>query len=158
MAAFPEPGESNGFLSEHVHLLRASLLRLTGMDLVDPALDDAEAARAVYHAPFVVLSHDTAEDPVFTYANKTALELFEMSWEQLTTLPSRMSAEAPNREERARLLAEVTAHGCIRNYAGIRVSSSGRRFRIRQATVWNLLDDDHVYRGQAATFSEWEFV
>ena len=128
------------------------------MDLVDATLDDAGAALALFHAPFVVVSHNTAEDPIFNYANKTALGLFEMSWEQFTSLPSRLSAEAPNREERARLLAEVTANGCIRNYAGVRISSQGRRFRISEATLWNLLDEEGIYRGQAAMFHQWQFL
>jgi len=158
MPEFPEPDESNGFLSDHVRLLRSSLHKLTGVNLVDPAIGDIAAAQAVFEAPFVVMSHDTAADPVFNYANKAALSLFEMKWDQFTSLPSRYSAEAPNREERARLLAEVTAHGCIRNYAGIRVSSSGRRFRIDQAMVWNLIDEDNNPRGQAATFSHWKYL
>ena len=29
------------------------------------------------------------------------------------------------------------------------------RFRIERATVWNVVDAGGVYRGQAATFSEW---
>ena len=53
--------------------------------------------------------------------------------------PSRLTAEAPNREERARLLAAVTTRGFIDDYSGIRISNTGRRFRIAQATVWNLL-------------------
>jgi N-carbamoylputrescine amidase len=55
-------------------------------------------------------------------------------------MPSRLTAEAPDREERARLLAEVTAKGFIDHYSGVRVSSSGRRFRIEGAVVWNLID------------------
>ncbi len=81
-----------------------------------------------------------------------------MSWDELTRTPSRLTAEAPNREERARLLAAVTAHGFIDDYSGIRISKTGRRFRIAQATVWNLLDEHGIYAGQAAMFSRWEFL
>ncbi len=149
------PSESNAFLAAHVRLLRSSLRRLTGGELCDPAMDDADAARAVFLAPFAVVSHDTAADPVFNYGNRAALDLFEMNWEAFTTLRSRHSAEAPDRAERERLLAEVVSRGFIENYAGVRVSRSGRRFRIEKATVWNLADDDGTPRGQAALFSEW---
>ena len=81
-----------------------------------------------------------------------------MSWAELTRTPSRLTAEAPNREERARLLAAVTAQGFIDDYSGIRISKTGRRFRIQQATVWNLLDDQGHYCGQAACFSQWHFL
>ena len=122
-----EPSESNAFLTEHVRLLRQSLRRLTGMELCDPSMNDGEAARAVFFAPFVVVSHDTSDDPVFNYANQAALDLFEMTWEEFTALPSRKSAETPDRAERARLLEEVTTKGFIEDYAGVRTSKSGRR-------------------------------
>jgi hypothetical protein len=151
----PEPSESNAFLAAHVRLLRESLRRLTGLELCDPSLDDGGAARAVWFAPFVVVSHGTADDPIFNYGNRAALGLFEMGWDAFTSLPSRRSAEAPNRAERARLLAEVTRSGFIRNYSGVRIAKSGRRFRIENATVWNLADDGGTPRGQAAMFAEW---
>jgi hypothetical protein len=89
------------------------------------------------------------------YGNQTALDRFAMSWVEFTQLPSTHSAEPVNREERARLLAEVKAHGFIHNYAGVRIAKDGRRFRIEQATVWNLTDKEGVYRGQAACFARW---
>ena len=92
------------------------------------------------------------------YGNAAALALWEMSWAELTRTPSRLTAEAPNRGERARLLAAVTARGFIDDYSGIRISKTGRRFRIAQATVWNLLDEHGIYCGQAAMFSHWEFL
>lgn len=35
----------------------------------------------------------------------------------------------------------VARDGFSRNYAGVRVSKSGRRFRIKDAVVWNLFED-----------------
>jgi len=52
----------------------------------------------------------------------------------------------------------VRENGFIDDYSGIRISSTGRRFHIRQAIVWNVLDEDGRYAGQAATFSSWEFL
>mgnify|MGYP003349687453 CR=1 FL=1 len=75
---------------------------------------------------------------------------------QLT--PSRLTAEPVAREERARLLGQVTQHGHIANYAGVRIAKSGRRFRIAQAIVWNLLDEHGARCGQAAMFEHWEFL
>lgn len=155
MAALPEPGIDNAYLVDHVERLRRSLRHWTGRDLVAPDLSSAEAARLVYEAPFVVLSHNTAADPVLTYGNRAAQALFELTWDQLTRMPSRLTAEAPDWEERARLLAQVAAHGYIDDYSGVRVSRTGRRFRIARATVWDLLDDAGRHCGQAATFAEW---
>jgi MEKHLA domain len=97
-------------------------------------------------------------DPVLNYGNAAALALWEMSWEELTRTPSRLTAEVLNREERARLLAAVTACGFIDDYSGVRISKTGRRFKISWATVWNLLTADDHPCGQAAMFGEWEFL
>ena len=132
--------------------------RLTNRSLLAPLERDTpgSVAARLYEAPFVVLAHDTAADPCFTYANRAAQRLFEMDWSEIVGLPSRLSAEAPAREERQRLLDRVTAHGYIDDYSGVRIAKSGRRFRILRATVWNLHDRLGRPLGQAATFADWE--
>ncbi len=156
--SFEEPGPDNNYLANHVVLLLGSLKAVTGRDLIDSQAEPLETARQLYEAPFFVASHDTSGDPILTYGNRFAQELFEMSWEEFTSTPSRFTAEAPNREERAKLLAEVTANGFIDNYSGVRISSTGNRFRIKKATVWNLIHPDGSSAGQAATFSDWEKI
>ncbi|HLJ57063.1 MAG TPA: GNAT family N-acetyltransferase, partial [Chthonomonadaceae bacterium] len=103
-------------------------------------------------------SHGTQADPVFSYGNATALRLFEMRWEEFTALPSRLSAEPVHRDERQRMMDEVTRNGFIASYGGIRISRNGRRFAISNATVWNVVDDAGRYTGQAAKFTEWRFL
>jgi PAS domain-containing protein len=95
-------------------------------------------------------------DNLFNYANRAGLELFAYSWDEIIGRPSSASAEPVHRDERRRLLDEVGKHGFIENYSGIRISKHGRRFRISQATVFNLLDENGTYIGQAATFADWE--
>lgn len=162
MTALPEPSPQNQYLVDHINLLRRSFRHYVGRDLISADLSDIDAARKIFDAPFVVVSHDSAPDPIFTYGNKTALDLFEMSWQEFTALPSRKSAEPPNREERAQLLAAVSSQGYIENYRGIRISKSGKRFWIEQVTVWNLIDQDRYcqdrYCGQAAVYSQWKDV
>lgn len=150
-----EACSKNGFLREHSELLIYSYRRLTGRDLVQPRRCPEDRCRALYEAPYGVVSHDTGEDPVFNYANRTAQSVFEMDWQAFTRLPSRKSAEPVNRAERARLLARVTQQGFIDDYRGVRISATGRRFRIEEATVWNLVDENGTYRGQAAVFYRW---
>lgn len=151
----PEPAAGNGYLADHIDLLRRSLRRWTGRDLVDRGQTPTEAARLIWEAPFVVLSHGQGPDPMLDYGNRAALALFELSWPELIRLPSRLTAEAPDREERARLLSRVSQQGYIDDYAGVRISRGGRRFRIEAATVWNLIEPDGLVVGQAATFSTW---
>ncbi len=135
-----------------------SLKHWTGRELLAGIFSPVELAQKVFEAPFVLVSHGTEADPVLNYGNATALALWEMSWEELTRTPSRLTAEAPNREERARLLAAVTERGFIDDYSGVRISKTRRRFRISQATVWNLLTEDNKLCGQAAMFDRWEFL
>lgn len=152
------PCPANRYQVDHAERLRRTFHALTGRPLIDLALSPEAAAAALFHAPFVVLSHDTAPDPILTYGNLTVLKLFALTWEELTQMPSRLTAEAPNRAERARLLAEVTARGFIDDYSGVRISHTGQRFLIEQATVWNLSDAEGQPCGQAATFQEWRSV
>jgi hypothetical protein len=150
-----EPGQKNDYLAEHAKLLISSYHRLTGKDLVNKGLPGTEKYRALYEAPYAVVSHGTEDDPVFNYGNRTALRLFQMQWQEFTSLPSRKSAEPQNRAEREHLLTRVTQNGYIDDYRGIRISSTGKRFRIEDATVWNLINENGVYCGQAAVFQRW---
>jgi hypothetical protein len=152
------PSLQNHYLAAHVGRLLASLRHWTGRDLVPPGLSPEDQAREVFHAPFVVLSHNTAPDPILNYANQTGLRLFELRWQDLVVMPSRFTAEAPAQAERARLLAEVSNRGFIDDYCGVRVAKNGRRFLIERATVWNLRDERTAAYGQAATFSNWRFL
>jgi hypothetical protein len=157
MPQFEQPSDSNQFLADHVSLMLKSYHQLTGRHLIEPIDDPTEMARLVNDAPFFVASHGLEDDPVLNYGNRCALELFAMSWEEFTRTPSRYTAEEPNREERQRLLKNVAANGYIDDYSGVRISSDGKRFRIAQATVWNVFNHDGERIGQAATFAEWDY-
>lgn len=154
----PIETKTNPFFMVQTERLLRSFHHWTGRDLFPPADSLSRRAEALFHAPFVVVSHGTEPDPILNYGNGTALALWQMPWETFIRTPSRLTAEPGNREERARQLEEVTRTGFIQNYRGIRISSQGRRFKITQATVWNLLDEMNRPCGQAATFSEWTYV
>lgn len=155
MQAMKEPGPENGYLCEHAELLISSYRRLTGKELVEKRLAGVDKYRALYNAPYGVVSHDTQDDPVFNFGNRTALSLFQMEWSEFIIVPSRHSAESANRAERKRLLARVSKDGFIDDYRGIRISSTGIRFWIEDATVWNVINEKDKYCGQAAVFSRW---
>ena len=138
-----------------MQLLLDSFARLLGRDLVPRDASPVEQARLLFESAFVVVSHGTEADPVLNYANATALQLWEMDLATFVQTPSRLTAEPMHRDERARLLERTRRDGYVDDYAGIRVSQSGRRFRIEQAIVWNLVDDAGKNRGQAATFDTW---
>ena len=152
------PTQQNQFLAKHAQLLNESYKRLLFKALLENTDSDKDLAIQLFHAPFALVSHDTSSDPIFNYANLKALELFELNWSDFTQVPSRLSAEPINQTERARLLAEVTQKGFIGHYEGIRISSTLKRFMIKNAVVWNLTTPDGLYQGQAACFAEWTFL
>ena len=114
-----------------------------------------EQARRLFSAPFVVASHGIEAEPILNYGNAKALELWEMNWEEFTTIPSSHTAEPVNQAERARLLQEAAHNGMIQNYRGARISKSGNRFLVEKATVWNVIDKNKNKIGQAVTFDTW---
>jgi hypothetical protein len=143
---------------EHTQILLNSYRHWTGKELTPREGGNLEQAMALYQVPFVVVSHGIQADPILNYGNATALNLWEMPVEQLLQTPSRLTAEPMHRDERAQLMARTTRDGFVDDYQGIRISAKGRRFRIDQATVWNLINAAGERVGQAATFSEWVFL
>ena len=139
-------------------LILNSYHRWLGKELIERSGDEIDEAQRLFDAPFVVVSHGTQDDPVLNYGNATALALWEMNFEHFTSTPSRLTAEPDQREERSRLLQRTTLSGYIDDYRGIRITKSGRRFRIAGAIVWNLLNDAETYAGQAATFNDYQML
>lgn len=130
-----------------------SYQRLVGEPLEPGTRDPLALARWLDEsAPYCLLAHSAEADPRFVYANRAALRCFEYSWDELIGMPSRLSAEAPNRAERDALLSAVARDGYARGYRGLRIAKSGRRFWIEDVTVWNVLDADGQPCGQAATY------
>jgi len=142
-------------MTEHAQLLLESFAKLLGRELVSREGSAAEQTERLFHAPFVVVSHGTQVDPILNYGNAAALALWEMTPEQLTQTPSRLTAEPLHRDERARLLERTRRDGYVDDYSGVRISASGKRFRIERAIVWNLTDAAGTHLGQAATFDSW---
>ncbi len=138
-----------------IALIAASYQRLLGQPLLATPDGRPPTAAALWQAPCVIVAHGTQADPIFFYGNRLALTLFDCDFAAFTAMPSRLSAEPLLRAERQRLLQRVSTAGYIDDYAGVRISATGRRFRIERAVVWNLIDAEQVCHGQAATFSVW---
>lgn len=145
-------------LIDHVMRLLQSYKRWTGRELIVREASPQELARTLFYQLYVILSHGTQEDPILNYGNQAALDLWEMTWEEFTGMPSRLTAEPINREDRERFLLQVRQNGYIDTYRGVRISGKGRRFLIERGTVWNIVDEKNQYAGQAATFSEWTYL
>ena len=158
MALYPATTE----IIQHSELLCRSFQHWLGKPLlpsvVGQQLSPEAQAQALFEAPFVVVSHGTQADPIFNYGNAKALELWELDWEALTTMPSRETAEGEEQPDREKMLEQAKAQGYFDGYVGDRTTGSGKRFRMEDGLIWTLLDEAGNYRGQAARFSQYYFL
>ena len=145
-------------LFQHVELLLNSFSSLVGRELLGRTRTRQEQTHCLFNVPFVVVSHGIESDPILNYGNKKALCLWEMTWEDFVQTPSRETAEPVHRNERAQLLERTLKNGYINDYSGIRVSKTGKRFKIDRAIIWNISDENGQYYGQAAAFDTWHYL
>ena len=104
---------------------------------------------------FPVLAHTNAADPLLSYGNAAALQLWETHWAELIGMPSRLTAPPSERNERHQALGQAKQREAIEGYRGIRISRKGHRFMINNGRIWTLRDDENRPVGQAACFSDW---
>lgn len=137
-------------LDSYAHWVKQELIQRSGTPF--------EQAERLFNSAFVVASHGVGNDPLLNYGNQAALNLWTMDWQQFTQTPSRLTAEPINREERARMLELAKTQGYISDYRGVRISSTGKRFLVDQAIIWNIHKSDGTAIGQGATFSSWKYL
>jgi hypothetical protein len=147
-------------LLQHIQLLLYSFHHWTGNNLIPITnyQSPVEIANLLFNANLVVVSHGTQADPILNYGNQKALDLWKMDWHTFISTPSRYTAEVMECSEREQLLAQAKSQGYISNYRGIRIASTGDRFYIDQAIIWNVVDEEGKLWGQAATFRNWEAI
>ena len=143
-------------LKEHLQLIQLSYEQALKASLPFKLTDDIVGS--FNGCPYPIASHTNKPDPLFNYANQSALNLFEVSLDVLTETPSKYSAPNVGQEERQRLLEQVSKHGFIDRYRGIRQTFTGKRFMIEDATVWNLIDEYGLLQGQAVIIFKHEVI
>jgi MEKHLA domain len=153
------PSPANDYQSEHLLILLENLQRFTGLDLIREygfSLD--RLGEQIFNAEFYLLSHNCAADPVLNYGNRRVLELWEVSWAELTKMHSSETAKSRDRASRSAIMQQVAAQNYVRGYSGVRVSKTGREFRILDVTIWNSFTSDGKSYGQAAWFKTYESI
>lgn len=136
---------------ERLDLLLSSFARVVGQPL-------AASADELWHNPAAVVVHGTEDDPLFCYANACALTLFKMDADSFIGMPSQKSAEPEHRDQRAEMLAKLEADDVVTGYSGVRIAADGSRFRINDAVIWNVRDEEGNLHGQAAWFEDMDFL
>ncbi|TVU59214.1 MEKHLA domain-containing protein [Vibrio atlanticus] len=135
---------------KQVKIISHNYNRIFGKQLYRENNSDLEIFYEVWNSHFAIVSHGTEINPLFNFANKKALEIFELNYLDFIGLPSIQTADALAAEDRIMLLNDVNRHGFVKNYSGIRVSAKGKKFQICDAVIFNLFDFEYNYHGQAA--------
>src|SRR5262249_49549025 len=94
-----------------------------GRQLLERVGEPDFQAQVLFQGPLVVVSHGRDDDPMLNYGNQMALDLWEMTWDQLVQTPSRLTAEPVNRAEREWMLEQARRRGYIDTYRGVRISA-----------------------------------
>ena len=118
-------------------------------------LSGEDVARVLFEMPAVVVSHGLQAEPLLNYGNAAALNLWQMCWADFVMTPSSATAEIAHREERLAAFARVRATGFVDGYEGVRTTATGERFTIIDGTIWEVVDEQGVRHGDAATFQKW---
>jgi hypothetical protein len=57
------------------------------------------------------------------------------------------------------VLFEKTNHyGFASHYLGVRITKEGRRFLIKDALLWRVIEETGTSLGHAVVFDNWEFI
>ena len=112
----------------------------------------------LFSCGFPVLAHGIGADPVLIYANAAALQLWGRCWGDMIGMPSRLTAPEEVRSERRQALKQAQTLDAMRSYGGVRIDHQDRRFMIRNARIWALLDEENRPIGQAACFHDWWWI
>jgi hypothetical protein len=76
----------------------------------------------LFYAPFVLVSHGTQPNPIFNYGNRSALDLWGLTWPELLATPLRATVEGEEiAQERQKMLDLVKKQGYINDYHGVRI-------------------------------------
>jgi hypothetical protein len=153
-----QPSPQNNYHQEHVAMMLKNLKRWTSYDLIEAyGFSVDRLGEEVFNADFYILSNNSAIDPLLNYGNSRVLELWEVSWEELTSMYSRETAKPVDRSARSAMMDRVKEYNYVSGYDGIRVSKIGTEFKILDVTIWNLFLDNGDPYGQAAWFKSIEF-
>ena len=149
------PSEENGYQSVFIARLVESFARVTGKNLIEAAgLDPRALGRSAYFGDFALLSHRGGAEAVLNYGNAFSLRLWECDWDTFTSTPSAATAPAEVSGARDLLMQKVGRENFVSGYCGERISRTGRRFVIKDVTVWRLLDEAENSFGMAAFFRQ----
>jgi len=115
-------------------------------------LEDAEIssiAREIFDAPFCLLVHDyfEVEETRFVYANKSALEMMEATWEDVVGTPSSFFGKS--------VLDQAASKGHLQGLSTKVESLTGTQKEVQEAELVNITSPSEDNVGQMIVFDKW---
>lgn len=153
------PPYEDGDIILHSLSVIDSYFRATGKPIFPPEanVEIASAAKSLFEAPFVLVSHGTEEDPIFNYGNANALKVFEADWEALMRTPSRAVAPEEQLAARAALL-DGAGQGVVELKGLVQQSLKGRMILLKEGISWTLKNLEGETFGQAVLCRDWAYA
>lgn len=163
----------------HVALLDRSLRQLTGCGILERVgwSNDSDTSALLTNSRYALYSHgivkpDMIDGAINNYANFGALAFFGVTYKQFVQLPcSRIAPPGFHQKRLGEIMEELElqaemaeagstqgegCRGSLENYSGMRcrldLTNQGLTFLIKNAVIWNIVDDEGKYYGQATLF------
>ncbi|KAJ8905256.1 hypothetical protein NDN08_001764 [Rhodosorus marinus] len=124
---------------------------------------EKQAAAMLFNHPYIIMAHDRFESESgyengFTYANKTTLDSFDLTFDQFVHLLSNTSTTADDdaQAERNQILRKTLLLGPTQLSNAPR-QINGKDFLIEDGTLFNLADSKGIYAGQCVVIRSFSF-
>jgi len=125
---------------------------------------DRQAAEMLFNHPYIIMAHDRCEsesgyENSFTYANKTTLESFDLTFDEFVRLLSSTTTTADEnaQAERNQILRKTMLLGPTQLSNEPR-QINGKDFLIEDGTLFNLADSKGIYAGQCVVIRSFSFA
>ena len=95
----------------------------------------------LFESSCVVVSHGVEPDPILNYGKSNGLgPVGELSWDREPIRHPPDSRPSPDPAEREECWNAGEIEGYFDGYRGVRISSTGKRFLVEHALIWNVID------------------
>eukprot|EP00189_Rhodosorus_marinus_P005919 CAMPEP_0113957998 /NCGR_PEP_ID=MMETSP0011_2-20120614/3095_1 /TAXON_ID=101924 /ORGANISM="Rhodosorus marinus" /LENGTH=168 /DNA_ID=CAMNT_0000968651 /DNA_START=1399 /DNA_END=1905 /DNA_ORIENTATION=+ /assembly_acc=CAM_ASM_000156 len=125
---------------------------------------EKQAAAMLFNHPFIIMAHDRFEsesgfENSFTYANKTTLESFDLTFDEFVRRLSSTSTSADDdaQAERNQILRKTMLLGPTQ-LSNVPRQINGKDFLIEDGTLFNLADSNGIYAGQCVVVRAFSFM
>lgn len=117
-------------------------------DTLVPFLDAHDLVLKLHHAPYPLFAYDGNDSPKYTYMNLAAQRLFKVTQEEVEHLSVTETTAETLRKNLLNFILEVKSKKRYVSYSGLRITTTGEQFRLENAYLWAIYNNQKQYIGQ----------